>query len=319
MAMLHLGMNKNPLISGVLLSVLILAGLSSYGRVAQGRDIYANNLAGDDRNKGERKDTQVPFAGPVKSIRKALHLAKGGDRVVVANTGEPYREEVSLVGQRHSGANGHEFVLDGGGATLDGSAAIPAKAWEHWRGDVFRFQPVRLGFQQVFLNERPAREHPITSASGSLPELNPLEWTLLLGHVYFRVEPGRDPASYRVRQAGLQTGITLYQVRNVRIWNLITQGYQLDGINAHDSASEVVISGVTSRGNGRSGISVGGASRVTIDQCLIGDNGRAQVRTEGFSRTYVLDSTLLDATAPAHLLQGGRLWIDGMDAKSSEK
>jgi len=82
---------------------------------------------------------------------------------------------------------------------------------------------------------------------------------------------------------------------------------------------QVVISGVTSRGNGRSGISVGGASRVTIDQCLIGDNGRAQLRTEGFSRTYVLDSSLLDNTAPAYLIQGGRAWIDGTEVKSSER
>lgn len=315
--MLHLVMNKTTRIGLVLCA--LLAAFSGSARLASSRDIYVNNLAGDDRNKGERKDAQVPFAGPVRSIAKALHLAVGGDRVVVANTGTPYREEVSLVGERHSGAGGREFVLDGGGATLDGSAEIPTKVWEHWQGDVFRFKPLRLGFQQLFLYERPAREHPVTSADWRVPTLEPLEWSLMLGHVYFRVEPGRDPASYRARQAALQTGITLYQVHNVRIWNLITQGYQLDGINAHDSAMQVTIAGVTSRGNGRSGISVGGASRVTIDQCLIGDNGRAQLRTEGFSRTYVLDTTLLEATAPAYLIQGGRAWIDGTEVKSSEK
>jgi len=162
-----------------ILAALLVAHLTGH---AVARDIYVNNLAGDDRNRGERNDTQVPFAGPVQTIGKALHMAVGGDRVVVADTGTPYREEVSLTGERNSGANQREFVLDGGGATLDGSLPIPAKAWEHWEGDVFRFRPKRLGFQQLFLNERPAREHPITKDNWRLPALAPLEWTMMLGH-----------------------------------------------------------------------------------------------------------------------------------------
>ena len=312
-------MNKTTPAARLVLRLAAALWLLSAVGIAAGRDIYVNNLTGNDRNRGERKDAQVPIAGPVQTIAKGLRLAVAGDRVVVANTGTSYHEEVSLVGESHSGTNGRDFVFDGGGATLDGSVAIPDKAWEHWNGDVFRFRPVRLGTQQLFLGGRPAREHPLTKSDWRLPALEPLEWTLMLGYVYFRVEPGRDPASYHARQAGLQTGITLYHVHNVRVWNLITQGYQQDGINAHDSAMQATIAGVTSRGNGRSGISVGGASRVTLDQCLVGDNGRAQLRTDGYCRAYVLDTTLLEATAPAYVVQGGRLWIDGTEVKSSER
>ena len=57
-------------------------------------------------------------------------------------------------------------------------------------------------------------------------------------------------------------GITLYEVRNVVIRDLIVQGFQLDGINAHDGVFDALLKKVTCRGNARSGICVGGASRV---------------------------------------------------------
>jgi hypothetical protein len=68
---------------------------------------------------------------------------------------------------------------------------------------------------------------------------------------------------------------------------------------------------VTSRGNGRSGISIGGSSRAVIEKCVIGDNGEAQIRTEGFCLAEVIDSDIVDNTAPAFAVTGGRLYRDG--------
>jgi hypothetical protein len=113
------------------------------------------------------------------------------------------------------------------------------------------------------------------------------------------------PRDYELSYTALTVGITLYEVRHVVISDLVVQGFQLDGINAHDGVFDASLVGLTCRGNGRSGISIGGASRVNLTACLVGDNGAAQVRTEGFSHTEILHCNLLENTAPAVVREGG--------------
>jgi hypothetical protein len=96
----------------------------------------------------------------------------------------------------------------------------------------------------------------------------------------------------------------MYEVRHVVIRDLIVQGFQLDGINAHDGVFDALLKRVTCRGNARSGISIGGASRVQIDECLVGGNGEAQLRTEGYSHTRLVSSRLLSDTAPPRTSHG---------------
>jgi hypothetical protein len=122
------------------------------------------------------------------------------------------------------------------------------------------------------------------------------------------------PDSYDVQYSDLTVGVTLYEVRNVVIRDLIVQGFQLDGINAHDSVFDTVLREVTCRGNARSGISIGGASRVRLENCLLGDNGDAQVRTEGYSHTHIVDCEILDNTAPALKRDGGKVYTEGAGA-----
>jgi len=255
----------------------------------------------------------------VRTITKALRLALPGDRVVIENTGEPYRETLSLVGDHNSGEPGAPFIIEGNGAVLEGSAPVPSDAWEFHHGDVFRFRPERLSHQQLFLAGRPAVRKPIASLDWRLPELEPLEWCLTGGYIYFRIREERLPADFEPSYASLQTGITLYHVHDVVISDLVVQGFQLDGVNAHDGVRGAQLSRLVARGNGRSGISVGGSSKVQIADCLIGDNGAAQLRTEGYSQTRVADTDLVDNTAPATAIQGGRLWIDGEAQSSSER
>ena len=85
-----------------------------------------DNAGGNDKNNGLHAQNQGDTASPVRTIAKALRLARAGDRIVLANSEQPYRECVALVGTRHSGAARlMPFILDGNGATLDGSAPIP--------------------------------------------------------------------------------------------------------------------------------------------------------------------------------------------------
>jgi hypothetical protein len=129
------------------------------------------------------------------------------------------------------------------------------------------------------------------------------------------VEDGRLPRDYDLRHAGVQTGVSLYNTEHVRIENLIVQGFHTDGINAADTVRNCVIDRVECRANGRSGISIGGASRVTILQSSCYDNGRAQLRVEGYAKVELEDCDLDEQGATPLEVCGGQVTVDGAPFK----
>lgn len=278
---------------------------------ALARDIYVDNVAGDDTRLGVRDRQRGELNGPVKTIAKALRLATPEDRIVLERTGVPYRESISLVGGLHSGSPELPFVLDGNDCVLEGSVPLPATLWENFRGPIFRYRPQRLAYQQLFLAGRPLRFRAARDAEHGLPALEPLEWTLADGFVYFRVEPTKLMDDYDLSAPTDAVGVTLYNVHDVVIRNLTVQGFQLDGINAFDNVRDCVLLGVTSRGNGRSGITVANSARLRIVDSLVGDNLFAQLYTEGLAVARVEETDLLPQTAPPIIHRGGEVLVDG--------
>jgi hypothetical protein len=287
--------------------VMVWLGLAAS---SSARDIFVDNVAGDDRFDGALASTGSGGSGPIRTIACALRKAQKADRIIIAATDQPYRESLTLQAGRHSGITGHPFEIVGNGAILEGAGPVPPDAWEHAHGGVFRFPPRRMSYQMLFLDGKPVDRVAVPRSALALPELQPLQWCLFERQIYFRPEAGRLPDSYDLQYATLPVGITLYEVRNVVIRDLIIQGFQLDGVNAHDSVFNVTLNALTCRGNARSGISVGGASRVRIENCLCGNNGDAQVRTEGFSHTQIVNCELLDDTAPPLKNEGGTVTSD---------
>ncbi|HUY91966.1 MAG TPA: right-handed parallel beta-helix repeat-containing protein [Pirellulales bacterium] len=277
---------------------------------ASGRTLYVNNVAGDDLHDGLQESTTA-FGGPLRSLRRALQLVQPGDRIELANSGEPYRETISLSTAMQCGHELNPLVIDGQGAVLDGTAPVPENVWESVRGPLFRFRPAKSSYQQLFLDNKPAVERKIEPGAHKLPELEPLQWFRRDAFIYFRVEPDKLPEQYPLYYSGLQTGITLYHVHDIVIMDLIVQGFRLDGINVNDGVRNCELVNVTCRGNGRSGVTIAGSSHARLQGCLIGDNGASQLRTEGVSVTKLTESQLLDNTAPAVVWRGGKLEIDG--------
>ena len=282
---------------------LLLLGVTS---ASLGRDIFVDNRNGDDRRDGRTPTSEGAASGPVRTIEKAVRLCAGsGDRIVLINSGEPYREQVAVQGPRCSGTPERPFEIVGNGCVLDGRVSLVGAPWEHHRENIFRVQPKYMSFQQVFLGEVPAVRR--FSADGLVPDLKPLEWCLLDGYIYFRVEQDLLPDSYEISCCGAKTGITLYNAHDVVISGLIIQGFHLDGLNAHDNVRRTDIVEVTCLNNGRSGFSVGGASRVRIEDCAASGNGAAQVRTEGYSIIQLNGGKYDAASAPALVQEGGRV------------
>lgn len=292
-----------------ILAFAVLA-VSLVAQAATGKDIYVNNVSGDDSFTGGQTQNLGSGDGPLRTIAAALRTANNADHIILAETDQPYRESISLVGRRHGGQAENPLVLEGNGAVLDGSAKVSPKAWEHLKENIFRFRPPRMGPQQLFLDDRPAEKVIVASTAEAPPKLEPKQWCLLHGFIYFAVEANKLPSDYNLTYAEKQTGITLFHVRHVAIVGLTVQGFRLDGINAHNSATDVYISGVTARGNGRAGIVTGGASRVELNVCVVGNNGQAQLLTLPHSQTVVHNTQLIPNTAPAVVKRGGRVYLD---------
>jgi hypothetical protein len=274
---------------------------------ARADDLHVNNVDGDDATAAAVPTDQSAPRGAFRTINAALAAAGPSDRVIIANTGVAYRESISLQGAQHSGLPDAPFTIVGRGAVIDGTSGIPPDEWQHVSGGTFRFQPARMAYQQLYLEGRPAERQTAPSA-----ELKPLQWKLDNGWIYFCCEPDRVPREYDLRCCQQEVGITLYQVANVTIDGLVIQGFQLDGLNAHDTATNVRITGCTLRGNGRSGLSVGGSSSVTLSASLVGDNGAAQVRTEAQCRLEIENCDIVESLASPQPVdqQGGHVEWD---------
>ena len=279
-----------------------------------------DNVGGDDKNNGLHAENHGDTASPVGTIAKALRLARAGDHIMLAKTSQPYRECVSLVGTRHSGA-AHlmPFIFDGNGATLDGSAPIPAEGWTHFRDNIFRFRPKTLIQPVVFLRGRSLRPLPLPPATAFPPVLKPLQWCAIEGAIYFAVEPTRLPPDYKLRYAEMPTGITLYQVEQVVIRNLTIRGFQADGVAAAVGARDIVLENVTCRNNGQSGVSVRGGAQVLIEACKLAGNGQSQLLTLPNSETHLSASTLAGDTAQGWVDRGGRVYLESKKVEGGMK
>jgi hypothetical protein len=282
--------------------------LVSLDATCQAKNLYVDNIAGSDNQDGLAATGNGGKSGPVRSISRAIKLAGKGDTIHVAKTEDPYRESISLQGGRNSGLIGKKFLIIGDGVVLDGRTEVPKDQWE-LAGDSVYSTPAPSAFTILFLGNKPAERVKVADENAEVPELEEHQWCLVNRRVYFKTESTKLPRDYDLTYNTRRVGITLVNCRQVVIQGFIVQGFQLDGINAHDNVFGATLLGITARGNGRSGVSVGGASRVTIEACLVGNNGVAQLRTEGFSETRLKNNDLIDddPDAPAIVQESGKI------------
>lgn len=247
------------------LSAVLLALFAAPGSLFA-ENIFVNNATGADRNDGSAPKTVGTFAGPVRTISRALALAAPSDVIVLANSGTPYFDELSLDGRRASGNAARPFRIEGNGAILSGAMALPFEAWEEVGRDLWKVTPYRKGHYQLVKDGAAVSE--LRAAAGDtwteLPLLKENQWCAWKGTMYFRPEHNADPREQSFGIAHKQCGITLHAVRHVEISDLTIQHFRLDGINVHDRASDITLRDVTLIENGRAGLTVTGSSTVRV-------------------------------------------------------
>lgn len=275
----------------------------------QAADLVVDNVNGSDYQNDRGLLTAPPSFGPYRTIARALAAAGPGDRLILTKTDQPYRECVSLHGFGHGGTPSEPFTIVGNGAILDGSEPTNPIGWRpHQRGSgLWEYIRTPPGTGLLLLPGEPLNHVQADDGPVQLADLKPLSWTRQNGQFYLRTGPDRGPRDYPLQVTVQTTGITLYDVAHVVIENLTVRGFRIDGINAHDRATHVHLLNVTTIENGRSGVSVGGASRVRLEASTSRGNGVAQLRTEGRGVLTLQNVTADDTTAPAVDRDGGRI------------
>lgn len=261
--------------------------------LALARDLYVDNVRGSDSQNDRGLVSGKPTFGPYRSINRALISAMPGDRIVIKNTGKPYRECISLVGTKHSGTAAAPFEIIGNGATLDGSITTTMADWENLRGDIWELRHTPPGYGILTSSGELVDYKPMAPGT-SLTQLEPRSWTRIGPKMFFRGDRQFGPFDLSLEVSQQTTGITLYDVQYVVISDLVVRGYRIDGINAHDRVDQVRLVNVTSKHNGRSGVTIAGASNVGISGSTLQLNGLAQLRAEGRAIAYVDNVQLSD-------------------------
>jgi len=316
---------------------LIFLFLVSFGSFSAAREIYVDNVYGNDDFAGISPKA-IDVNGPVRTIKHALEIAHASDCVILANNPErPYQESLMVGGERNSGMPGFPFRIKGNGATIDGSAEIPPEYW-HAAGQkgIFYYQPRYMEFQNLFFRGKPCirLDTKNVHSTDELAKLDwkPMRWALYDGRVYFqpkdahmvlaleRFLPQDDSEISRQRAYAMTApekrfGITFFHAHHIDVEDLVIQGFQNDGINFSDAATCVSLKNVTVRGNARNGVTVGTGCSVWLKDCVLGNNQNAQLVTEEAAMASLFTSDLISYPAPGWIDHGAMVYIDKKQVK----
>lgn len=244
--------------------------------IASAREIFVDNLIGSDNFDGLLNRPVDSGSGPVRTLHRAMQIARFGDVVTLTRTGTVYFDSLALTGIRNSGTPQYPFKINGNGATLSGQRLVNPQGWRKAGPDLWKLTLTRKGFYRLLRDGQPLPEtrHEGINPLASLAEGS---WTAWEGSIYFHAD-GEPPATETFSYSADQTGLSLYQVSNVYITDLTLRDFRFDGIHAQNMCEGVTLKNVNCTNNGRAGLAVSGSSHVEIDGGNLADNGRFQVR-----------------------------------------
>ncbi len=269
---------------------LVLLCSVAFAVPARAQVIYLNPAAGDDSFDGSSRRPMGGGRGPVRSLRRALELASPGATIRLVNSDVPYVAGLASDKPGRGGTPGQPVVIDGDGAVLLGRMKLPPDVWRYMGNGIYRMQPFRKGYYQLFLDGKPAEftDYRPDPENPEIPALKPLQWTVRDGQVYFRVKPNSFINDYALEYPGVGVGLDLFGVSHVVVRNLTAEGFYLDGIVVHGDSRDVRIESATLRYNARAGLGVGGTSLVAVVGTRFLDNRFCDLYTYGIPRVNLL-------------------------------
>lgn len=297
-----------------MVGIALLGTLLGTTNCAWARDLYVDNILGEDRFDGSASAPRGGPIGPTRSIQRALKYARSGDTVHIENRGVPYYEVLTLEGARHSGWPQRPFQIVSNGAVLSGARCVPPGAWIDRGNGLWQFTPDGKGYFLLLHAGQPVAEMPGLTSTGGLDPLPVGQWGALRGSIFLRLDgkTAESPADTDYDFAYSSTGITLIDVWDVRITGLIVRHFRIDGVHVHDRVERAYLNEVRLEANGRSGLAVSGTSSVGLISSQLTGNRTAGVtlRERGWLETESV--TIEGGDAPPYDRSGKTtLFVDG--------
>jgi len=261
-------------------SLAIALTLACFCGTVSAKEIYVDNLIGQDSFDGRFSKPFDGGSGPVRTLHRAMKLAGYADQIVLTRPGAVYYDSLALTGRRNSGTVQNPFTIIGNGAILSGLRAVPPEGWRQAGPDLWKLTLTRKGYYRLMRDGISLPESIPEPGAAPLRTLQPGEWTAWQGSLYFKAD-GDSPATQSFTYTAEQTGLSLYQVDNVRIVDLTLRDFRFDGLHAQNMCEGVRLENVTCVNNGRAGIAVSGTSHVEIVGGRVIGNGRHQLRIAG--------------------------------------
>jgi hypothetical protein len=224
----------------------------------------------------ELKVSRAP-GSEFSSIQQAVNKAQPGDVIVLSPEDSPYYESVSF--RNKSGTADKPIILDGRGATLDGSEPLRAEEWEETAPGLFRSTAFAarmrvsnsiLGRYFFVMNGEMNRMNRSSKGTRapfkSVADLQANEWTFIEDEkaFYIRLAPGEKPASVRapVRASGVALSgdcehLIIRNLSVTHVWN--------DGFNIHHRSRDVRFENIRAIECGDDGISAHEDCRISVD------------------------------------------------------
>lgn len=244
----------------------------------QARDIYVNPAGTNS-------------ADVATTIKRAMGLAGPGDTIHLDPGSSPYYEQAFFA--QKSGTAEAPIILDGHGATIDGSIPLRPEEWEPvsdglYKSTIipsvycFNANPAYVGrFYFLWdgtMNRMGRSIKNASSASYKLPSaLAPGEWTYVAAEkaFYLKLPPGMPINNAPVRVPKIVSGVQIdgnchnLTIRNITVTHVINDGFALTVNNtAQATVRNVRFENITAIECGDDGLSAHGDCEVFVDGFL---------------------------------------------------
>jgi len=290
-------MRKMVFLSRLIIASLVIAALSNQisdgsdvapGVVSEKRtakEIYVNNLVGSDKYDSTSAEPTGSIHGPVATLGKAVSLLKGGEQMIIANTGKAYRESIHLFKQ--GGTPAKPTIIEGNGALLEGLGTVQPS---EWTVETDGLLSIPWGNSLSFAVWIDGRIPPPNKFDGKgKPSINDLApgtsyWSTEQQRGYFRLPEGKKLQDLRLEVPRRTNGLTVHECSYVTIRNLRVRFYADDGFNESGQCYGLIYENIEASHNGEQGMSAHNAVSATVFNAYFHDNmdGIADVQ---FSQT----------------------------------
>jgi hypothetical protein len=256
-------MKRNTL--RITFSCLLVSG------VVRARDLYVDHDKGvDTADALAVARVATSASGPVKTIARAVALARAGDTVHLAATERAYHDSINL--HSRAGEPGRPIVIDGHGAVLTGCDPLRPADWQEAGPGLFRSDTLYAAIKgQPFIIDRvyflfqgDMRHMGRTSKGPKAPfkkpaDLQPGEWTFVEGEnvFYVRIAPGQSLADAHIEIPYRLNGIAIHGKGNAHLMirNLTATHFLNDGFNIHNESQDLRFENIRAVENGDDGFS----------------------------------------------------------------